>query len=70
MDLRWINRAELWTIEDVAKYLKVSKMTIFRMLKKESIPGCKIGHQWRFRKEEIDEWLKKNNIQKNFSEKA
>jgi len=49
--------AELMTLEEVAAYLRVTKKTIYRLLKQGRIPANKVGHQWRFDKVAIDEWL-------------
>lgn len=49
----------LMTIEDLARYLKVSRRTIYEWLKSGKIPALKLVGQWRFRKEKIDLWLEK-----------
>lgn len=49
---------KLMTIEEVAEYLRIGKITLYRMAQQGKIPASKIAHQWRFRKEEIDEWVK------------
>ena len=49
---------QLMTIEEVAQYMRVSRFTIYRLVKSRCIPGTKIGRQWRFQKEEIDRWVK------------
>ncbi len=49
--------AELMTLEEVADYLRVTKKTIYRLLKRGRIPATKVGRQWRFDKTSIDEWL-------------
>lgn len=54
----WLN------IEELSDHLKVSKETIYKMAKKNKIPSSKIGNQWRFNKEIIDQWL----VNKNSSE--
>ena len=46
------------TLSDVARILKVSEITIRRMLRNRNIPAHKVGCQWRFLEEEILEWLK------------
>jgi len=46
------------TLEETAEYLQVSKDSIFRLVQKSKIPVSKVGNLWRFKKEEIDEWLK------------
>ena len=48
---------QLLTIEEVAKYLRVKKRTIYDWLKKGKIPANKTVGQWRFKKEKIDAWL-------------
>ena len=48
------------TLEEVAIYLQVSKDTIYRLIQKGEIPASKVSNLWRFKKEEIDEWMKKN----------
>jgi len=31
--------------------------TIYKLVNDGKIPGIKVGNQWRFRREKIDEWL-------------
>jgi excisionase family DNA binding protein len=50
----------LMTLEDVANYLSLSKDTIYRMANAGKIPASKVGSQWRFRKEDVDQWLDNN----------
>jgi excisionase family DNA binding protein len=48
---------ELMTINEVASYLRVNKKTVYRLLERGDIPARKVGHQWRFDKASIDQWL-------------
>jgi excisionase family DNA binding protein len=48
----------LLDIEDLAKYLKLQKQTLYNWLNQRKISGIKIGGVWRFDKQEIDKWLK------------
>lgn len=50
----------LMTVKDVAKYLKVEESTIYTWAKDGRIPGIKLGHFWRFKKDDIDRWLEEN----------
>jgi excisionase family DNA binding protein len=52
---------ELMTVEEVADYLRVTKKTIYRLLTQNKIPATKVGHQWRFDKAAIDEWLQRSS---------
>ena len=47
----------IMTIEEVAKYLKMKPQTIYTWAQKGDIPAIKLGKEWRFRKDVIDEWL-------------
>lgn len=46
------------TIDELAAYLKMGRTKLYTMAPKGNIPGSKIGSQWRFDREEIDEWIK------------
>ena len=48
----------LLDVEELAKYLKLRKQTIYNWLNQQKISGIKIGVVWRFDKHEIDLWLK------------
>jgi PTS system nitrogen regulatory IIA component len=45
------------TIEEVAKYLRVSERTVYDWAQKGEIPAGKIGTVWRFKKTEIEKWV-------------
>ncbi len=45
------------TIEELSTYLKISKSTLYKLVREGKIPCQKIGRHWRFRKAAIDRWL-------------
>ena len=47
------------TIDELAKYLKISKSTLYKLAQEGSVPAQKVGKHWRFHKEAVDEWLRK-----------
>jgi len=49
---------KLLDVDDLAKYLKLQKQTIYNWLNQRKISGMKIGGVWRFDKAEIDKWLR------------
>ena len=49
---------ELLTTEQVVKYLKTSKKTLFKLVQDGKVRALKVGNAYRFKKEEIDEDLK------------
>jgi nitrogen PTS system EIIA component len=48
---------DLLTAKQLGEYLQLSPRTIYRLLERGELPATKIGGQWRFRKETIDEWI-------------
>jgi len=51
----------LMTVQEVSDYLRVTKKTIYRLLRRGKIPATKVGKQWRFDKAAIDEWLRQGS---------
>lgn len=50
--------SKLLTLQEVASYLRVHASTIYRLTKKGQIPAIKIGSDWRFSTDSIDQWLR------------
>jgi excisionase family DNA binding protein len=48
--------SKVLTVNELSEYLRVHRSTIYRLLKKGQLPGFKIGSDWRFNVEAIDEW--------------
>ena len=42
-------------ISEAADYLHIKKWTLYRLVKRGKIPGIKVGGQWRFKKEVLDD---------------
>jgi excisionase family DNA binding protein len=48
--------ATIITVSELADYLRIHRSTIYRLLKKGQLPGFKIGSDWRFNLEEVENW--------------
>jgi excisionase family DNA binding protein len=44
------------TVREVATYLRVHSSTIYRLLHQRKIPAFKVGYDWRFSREAINDW--------------
>ena len=56
------NYDENWIgIPEAASYLGVTTDTIRNWIRKTNIPAHKIGKLWRFKKSELDAWVKSGN---------
>jgi excisionase family DNA binding protein len=59
-------REKLLTTDQVARYLKVDKFTVYRLVARKKLPAFKVGNQWRFKKKMIDAWLlEHSNLDEN-----
>lgn len=54
--------AKVLTVNELAQYLRVHRSTIYRLLKKGELPGFKIGSDWRFNVEVIDDWRLRQGV--------
>lgn len=54
---RPVTTPEVMTITDLARYLQVSKSSLYKLVQRGEVPGGKVGKHWRFQKEVIDRWL-------------
>ena len=51
---------DILSIEQLATYLKISRSTLYKLVRGGRLPGQKVGKRWRFHKDAIDEWLKQH----------
>ena len=49
--------SQIMTLKDVAKYLGLHVMTVYKLTRQGHIPSAKIGGQWRFKQDVLDAWL-------------
>lgn len=52
-----MDRDEMMTVEQVAKYLKLKPQTVYKWAQGGRIPAAKIGKEWRFRRRIVDDWI-------------
>ncbi len=52
------DESDILTVKDLHTYLKIPKPTLYVLAQHGRIPAAKIGKHWRFRRADIDQWLK------------
>lgn len=52
---------DVLTLDEAAAYLRIPKETVERQAVKGHIPGRRIEDTWRFLRDAIDEWLRKQD---------
>lgn len=54
--------ADLMTTKELSEYLQLDRMTIYKLLKAGDIPANRVGHQWRFFRSDIDDWIRSKQV--------
>ena len=52
VDDRWLS------VEEIAAYLGIKRETLYKWLAEKNMPAHKVGRLWKFRKDEVDEWVR------------
>ena len=49
---RWLSMSE------ICKHLGVSNDTVYKWIEKQDMPAHRMGRLWKFKKDEVDSWVK------------
>jgi excisionase family DNA binding protein len=53
------NPARVMTVNELADFLRVHRSTVYRLLKTNSLPAFRVGSDWRFNTETVNEWMQR-----------
>ena len=62
IDDRWLS------VDEIAVYLGVKRDTVYKWIARKSMPAHKVGRLWKFRRSEVDEWVRSGNSRTGPSE--
>lgn len=62
MDDRWLS------VDEIGTYLGVKRDTVYNWISDKAMPAHKIGRLWKFKKIEVDEWVRKEGAGESNSE--
>lgn len=49
---RWLS------VDEIAAYLGIKRDTVYKWIERRNMPAHKAGRLWKFRKEEVDRWVR------------
>ena len=52
MEDRWLS------VDEIAAYLGIKRDTVYKWISEKQMPAHRMGRLWKFRKEEVDDWVK------------
>ena len=50
-------KEQIMTLLEVAQYLGLHVMTVYKLTREGRVPAAKIGGQWRFKRDVLNDWL-------------
>lgn len=64
MEDRWLS------VTEIATYLGVTRDSVYRWVDNRNMPGHRVGRHWKFRKDEVDEWVRSGGAGENDSRRG
>ena len=55
-----MSEAQFLTIAEVAARMRVSKMTVYRLVHSGELPAVRVGRSFRVTEDDVDEYLRKS----------
>ena len=55
---------EVMNVDEISKWLRIPKSTLYKLCSEGQIPCTKIGKHWRFEREMVKNWFK-NKVREN-----
>lgn len=52
MEDRWLS------VDEIGTYLGVKRDTVYKWISEKSMPAHKVGRLWKFKKDQVDEWVR------------
>jgi excisionase family DNA binding protein len=60
----WSRQADrLLTVAEVAAIMRVSNMTVYRLIKAGDLPALRVGKNYRIRESEVDRYLLERQVE-------
>ncbi|HAT1712490.1 TPA: helix-turn-helix domain-containing protein [Legionella pneumophila] len=62
MNDKWLS------VDEIGEYLGVKRDTIYKWISEKRMPAHKIGRLWKFKKEDVDNWVKQGEANTSSNE--
>lgn len=60
-----LDRSEVLTVAQVADYLQMSDLTVYRLIQNKVLPAFKIGGSWRIKMNDLQAFIEQQKVQRN-----
>lgn len=58
-----VPRVELLTVGEVASMMRVSNMTVYRLIKRGQLDAVRVGRSYRIRRQDLVSYLMRSSVQ-------
>jgi excisionase family DNA binding protein len=62
MEDRWLS------VDEISAYLGIKRDTVYKWIYEKQMPAHRMGRLWKFRKDEVDEWVRSGGANTSPSE--
>lgn len=62
MDDRWLS------VDEICVHLGISRDTVYKWIGRKGMPAHRVGRLWKFKKDEVDDWVRSGGANKNRSD--
>lgn len=52
MENRWLS------VDEIGNYLGIKRDTVYKGISEKDMPAHKVGRLWKFKKDEVDKWVR------------
>jgi len=59
MEDRWLS------VDEMGEYLGVKRDTVYKWINEKGMPAHRMGRLWKFKKNEVDDWVKAGSAADN-----
>lgn len=67
-EMNSVSEDRWYSVEEIASYLGIKRDTVYKWIDRKRMPAHKVGSLWKFRKEEIDDWVRSGEARDKRSE--
>ena len=54
--------SQVLTFDEAKEFLRTATSTLYRLVQNGVVPASKVGGQWRFKKERLEDWLSEQEV--------
>ncbi|MBT3747342.1 MAG: helix-turn-helix domain-containing protein [Bacteroidetes bacterium] len=47
-----------YSVDEISVHIGIKRDTVYKWVNEKNMPAHKVGRLWKFRKEEVDDWVR------------